>query len=144
MGFLTLSGLCSATAMIVTIHPQMLDVSSMSQFLLMTHDLLSVVEGAGGGLRYDFIRYLITRYEPQDGPQTKVVALLRNLFDDDVLTNAMVKSAAISDAGLTKQTLYEIGRENLTRATYDRAMESLDAVNGEVAALMAKAWGRVR
>jgi chromosome partitioning protein len=144
MGFLTLSGLCSATAMIVTIHPQMLDVSSMSQFLLMTHDLLSVVEGAGGGLRYDFIRYLVTRYEPQDGPQTKVVALLRNLFDDHVLTNAMVKSAAISDAGLTKQTLYEIGRENLTRATYDRAMESLDAVNGEVAALMAKAWGRVR
>jgi chromosome partitioning protein len=143
MGFLTLSGLCSATAMVITIHPQMLDVSSMSQFLLMTHDLLSVVQDAGGGLRYDFIRYLITRYEPQDGPQTKVVALLRNLFDDHVLTNPMVKSAAISDAGLTKQTLYEIGRENLTRSTYDRAMESLDAVNGEIAGLMTRAWGRV-
>ena len=32
------------------------------------------------------------------------------------MTNPMVKSAAVSDAGLTKQTLYEIGRENLTRA----------------------------
>jgi chromosome partitioning protein len=143
MGFLTLSGLCAATAMVVTVHPQMLDISSMSQFLLMTNDLLSVVGDAGGGLRYDFIRYLITRYEPQDGPQTKVVALLRNLFDDHVLTNPMVKSAAISDAGLTKQTLYEIGRENLTRSTYDRAMESLDAVNGEIAGLISKAWGRV-
>jgi chromosome partitioning protein len=142
MGFLTLSGLCAATAMIVTIHPQMLDVSSMSQFLLMTNDLLSVVDNAGGGLRYDFIRYLVTRYEPQDAPQTKVVALLRNLFDDHVMTNPMVKSAAISDAGLTKQTLYEIGRENLTRSTYDRALESLDAVNGEIATLIAKAWGR--
>ena len=142
MGFLTLSGLCAATAMVITIHPQMLDVSSMSQFLLMTNDLLSVVNDAGGGLRYDFIRYLVTRYEPQDGPQTKVVALLRNLFDDHVLTNPMVKSAAISDAGLTKQTLYEIGRENLTRSTYDRAMESLDAVNGEIAGLISKAWGR--
>jgi chromosome partitioning protein len=142
MGFLTLSGLCAATAMVVTIHPQMLDVSSMSQFLLMTNDLLSVVDDAGGGLRYDFIRYLVTRYEPQDAPQTKVVALLRNLFDDHVMTNPMVKSAAISDAGLTKQTLYEIGRENLTRSTYDRALESLDAVNGEIAGLIAKAWGR--
>ena len=142
MGFLTLSGLCAATSMVVTVHPQMLDISSMSQFLLMTNDLLSVVDDAGGGLRYDFIRYLVTRYEPQDGPQTKVVALLRNLFGDHVLTNPMVKSAAISDAGLTKQTLYEIGRENLTRSTYDRAMEALDAVNGEIAGLIGQAWGR--
>ncbi|ARD70056.1 Replication regulatory protein RepA (plasmid) [Aminobacter sp. MSH1] len=143
LGFLTLSGLCAATSMIVTVHPQMLDVSSMSQFLLMTRDLLAVVKEAGGNLKFDFLRYLLTRYEPQDAPQTKVVALLRNLFDDHVLTSPMVKSAAVSDAGLTKQTLYEIGRENLTRATYDRAMESLTAVNGEIEGLMKKAWGRV-
>lgn len=143
LGFLTLSGLCAATSMIVTVHPQMLDISSMSQFLLMTRDLLGVVRDAGGDLKYDFIRYLLTRYEPQDAPQTKVTALLRNLFDDHVLTNPMVKSAAVSDAGLTKQTLYEIGRENLTRSTYDRAMESLDAVNSEIEMLMKQAWGRV-
>ncbi|CAN7610551.1 plasmid partitioning protein RepA [Pararhizobium sp. LjRoot255] len=142
LGYLTLSGLCAATSMVVTVHPQMLDVASMSQFLLMTHDLLAVVREAGGELKYDFIRYLLTRYEPQDAPQTKVTALLRNLFDDHVMTNPMVKSAAVSDAGLTKQTLYEIGRENLTRSTYDRAMEALDAVNGEVESLIRLAWGR--
>jgi chromosome partitioning protein len=54
----------------------------------------------------------------------------------------MVKSAAISDAGLTKQTLYEIGRESLSRSTYDRALEALDAVNGEIEQLMRQAWGR--
>lgn len=98
-------------------------------------------ERGGGNLQYDFIRYLLTRYEPQDAPQTKVTALLRNMFEDHVLTNPMVKSAAVSDAGLTKQTLYEIGRENLTRSTYDRAMESLDAVNSEIEALIKMAWG---
>ncbi|ACM31040.1 replication protein A (plasmid) [Rhizobium rhizogenes K84] len=142
LGFLTLSGLCAATSMVITVHPQMLDIASMSQFLLMTRDLLGVVKEAGGNLQYDFIRYLLTRYEPQDAPQTKVAALLRNMFEDHVLTNPMVKSAAVSDAGLTKQTLYEIGRENLTRSTYDRAMESLDAVNSEIEALIKTAWGR--
>jgi chromosome partitioning protein len=142
LGYLTLSGLCAATSMVVTVHPQMLDVASMSQFLLMTHDLLAVVREAGGELKYDFIRYLLTRYEPQDAPQTKVAALLRNLFDDHVMTNPMVKSAAVSDAGLTKQTLYEIGRENLTRSTYDRAMEALDSVNNEIESLVRQAWGR--
>lgn len=142
LGFLTLSGLCAATAMVVTVHPQMLDVASMSQFLLMTRDLLGVVRSFGGELKYDFVRYLLTRFEPQDAPQTKVAALLRNMFDDFVLTNPMVKSAAVSDAGLTKQTLYEIGRENMTRSTYDRAMESLEAVNGEIEGLIKAAWGR--
>ncbi|MGL4636481.1 MAG: plasmid partitioning protein RepA [Beijerinckiaceae bacterium] len=142
LGFLTLAALCAATGVVVTVHPQMLDVASMSQFLLMTNDLLDVVRSAGGTLNFDFYRYLITRHEPQDGPQTKVVALLRNLFGDHVLTSPMLKSAAVADAGLTKQTLYEIGRENLTRQTYDRAAEALDLVNSEIERLILRVWGR--
>ena len=142
LGYLTLGALCAATSVIVTVHPQMLDVASMSQFLFMTSDLLSVVRDAGGRLDFDFMRYLITRYEPNDGPQTQIAGFLRTQFGDRVLTAPMVKSTAISDAGLTKQTLYEVGRESFTRTTYDRAYESLSAVNSEIEYLMLKAWGR--
>lgn len=142
LGFLTLSALCAARSVVVTIHPQMLDVASMSQFLHMTAGLFNVVENAGGNAEYDFFRYAVTRYEPSDGPQGQIVGLLKSLFGDRVLTNAMVKSAAISDAGITKQTLYEVGRENFTRATYDRAIESLDSMNGEIEMLVKQAWGR--
>ncbi len=142
LGFLTLSALCAATSVIVTVHPQMLDVASMSQFLFMTSDLLSVVREAGGTLNFDFLRYLITRYEPNDGPQAQIAGFLRAQFGDRVLTAPMVKSTAVSDAGLTKQTLYEVGRENFSRVTYDRAMESLTAVNGEIEALIHSAWNR--
>lgn len=142
LGYLTLSALCAATSVIVTVHPQMLDVASMSQFLFMTSDLLSVVREAGGALNFDFLRYLITRYEPNDGPQTQIAGFLRTQFGDRVLTAPMLKSTAISDAGVTKQTLYEVGRENFNRATYDRAHESLSAVNREIEALLAQSWGR--
>jgi chromosome partitioning protein len=142
LGYLTLSALCAATSVIVTVHPQMLDVASMSQFLFMTSDLLSVVREAGGTLDFDFLRYLITRYEPNDGPQTQIAGFLRTQFGERVLTAPMLKSTAISDAGLTKQTLYEVGRENFNRATYDRAFEALTAVNAEVEALMLQSWGR--
>jgi chromosome partitioning protein len=142
LGFLTLGALCAATGVLVTVHPQMLDVASMSQFLLMTGDLLAVVRNAGGRLNLDFLRYLITRHEPQDGPQTQVVGFLRSLFGDRVLTNTMLKSTAISDAGLTKQTLYELNRQGVSRSTYSRALEALDAVNGEIEHLIRQAWGR--
>jgi chromosome partitioning protein len=120
----------------------MLDVASMSQFLLMTSDLLSVVREAGGDLSFDFFRYVITRHETNDGPQAQIIGFLRSLFGDRVLTNVALKSTAISDAGLSKQTLYEVDREGFSRSTYQRAIESLDAVNGEIESLIRKAWSR--
>ncbi|MBA8904169.1 plasmid partitioning protein RepA [Phyllobacterium sp. P30BS-XVII] len=142
LGFLTLGALCASTGLLITVHPQMLDVMSMCQFLLMASDILGVVQESGGNLDYDFIRYVVTRYEPSDGPQTQMVGFMRSLFRERVLTNAMLKSTAISDAGLSKQTLYEVGRENFLKQTYDRAIESLDAVNGEIESLIKQAWGR--
>jgi chromosome partitioning protein len=127
---------------LVTVHPQMLDVMSMCQFLIMTSDLLRVVAGAGGNMSYDWMRYLITRYEPGDGPQNQMVSFMRSMFGEYVLNYPMLKSTAISDAGITKQTLYEVPREQFTRATYDRAIEALDNVNGEIEQLIRAAWGR--
>lgn len=142
LGFLTMSALSAATAVLVTVHPQMLDVMSMCQFLLMTSNLLGVVADAGGNMSYDWLRYLVTRYEPGDGPQNQMVSFMRSLFGEYVLNHTVLKSTAISDAGITKQTLYEVDRGQFVRATYERAMESLDAVNGEIEDLIQAAWGR--
>jgi chromosome partitioning protein len=54
----------------------------------------------------------------------------------------MLKSTAIADAGLTKQTLYEVERRQFTRGTYDRAIEAVDMVNSEIEELIRSAWGR--
>jgi chromosome partitioning protein len=142
LGFLTLSALCAATAVLITVHPEMLDVMSMSQFLNMTGSLLRVVVKAGGSARYDWMRYLITRFEPGDGPQAQMAGFMRSIFGERVLTNAMVKSTAISDAGLTNQTLYEVDRTLFSRGTYDRAIEALDLVNTEIEGLIRKCWSR--
>ncbi|PXW51635.1 chromosome partitioning protein [Chelatococcus asaccharovorans] len=142
LGFLSLSALCAATAVLITVHPQMLDVMSMSQFLTMTGDLLAVVENAGGSTEYDWLRYLVTRYEPNDGPQSQMAGFMRSIFGQRVLEHPMLKSTAVSDAGLTKQTLYEVEKSSFTRGTYERALESLTLVNGEIEGLVRATWGR--
>jgi chromosome partitioning protein len=142
LGYLTMGALNAATGMLVTIHPQMVDVASMSQFLLMTSDVMSVIEEAGGKLDYDFIRYVVTRHDPNDVPETQIVALLRNLFGDDVLGATVWKSTAIANAGLTKQSLYELEKGSVGRAAYDRALESVNSVNREILDIMKKVWGR--
>ena len=142
LGYLTMSALSAATAVLVTVHPQMLDVMSMCQFLLMVSNLLGVVADAGGDMSYDWLRFVVSRYEPGDGPLNQMVGFMRNMFGDNVLNHTVLKSTAISDAGITKQTLYEVEKGQFTRATYERAMESLNAVNGEIEGLVQAAWGR--
>lgn len=142
LGYLTLTALTASTSVLITVHPQMLDIMSMSQFLLMLGGILQSIKSAGARVRLKWFRYLVTRYEPVDGPQAQMVGFMQAMFSRRLLNNQMLKSTAISDAGITKQTLYEVERSQFTRSTYDRAIESLNAVNGEITALIHKAWGR--
>jgi chromosome partitioning protein len=142
LGYLTLGALCAATGLLITIHPAMIDVASMNQFLAMMSDLMHVIEERGGVLSHDFIRYVITRHNPNDGPQVNVVTLLRSLFKDDVLAPAVVDTTAIASAGLEKKSLYELNRGSVSRDTLNRALESVDAVNEEILQHIKHVWGR--
>ncbi len=142
LGYLTMSALCASTGVLITVVPNMLDIASMSQFLQMAAELLDVVSDAGAALEFDFLRFLINRYEPNDGPQQQVVAFMRQLFGEEVMVAPMLKSTAISDAGLTQQTVYEVERSQFHRSTYDRAVDSLNQVNDEIESLLQQAWRR--
>ena len=142
LGYLTLTALTASTSVLVTIHPQMLDVMSMSQFLLMLGGILQSISKVGAQVRLKWFRYLVTRYEPTDGPQTQMVGFMQALFPDEMLKHPMVKSTAVSDAGITNQTLYEVDRAQFVRATYDRALDALNSVNEEITSLIHGAWGR--
>ncbi|TGQ04873.1 MULTISPECIES: plasmid partitioning protein RepA [unclassified Mesorhizobium] len=143
LGFLTLTALTASTSVLVTVHPQMLDLMSMSQFLLMLGNFVASIREKGAPVKIDWLRYLITRFEPTDVPQTQMLGFMQSILAEEILKSPMVKSTAISDAGLTKQTLYEVERANFNRDTYDRAIEALDAVNFEIQGLVHKAWGRL-
>lgn len=142
LGYLTLTALTASTSVLITIHPQMLDVMSMSQFLLMLGGILQSIRKAGAKVRLKWFRYVVTRYEPTDGPQAQMVGFMQALFSAQMLKSPMVKSTAVSDAGITNQSLYEVDRTQFVRATYDRALEALSAVNEEITSLVHEAWRR--
>lgn len=143
LGYLTLTALSAATSVLITVHPQMLDLMSMSQFLLMLGNIAKTIKKAGANFKLDWLRYLITRFEPTDVPQAQMLGFMQSMLAEDILKTPMLKSTAISDAGLTKQSLYEVERANFNRDTYDRAIESLDGVNFEIQGLIHQAWGRL-
>ena len=142
LGYLTITALMASTGILITIHPQMLDIMSMSQFLTMLGGILTSIAEVGAEIRVKWFRYLITRFEPTDIPQAQMVGFMQSMFAQNMLNCHVLKSTAISDASIRKQTLYEVDRTDFVRATYDRAMESLNASNGEIADIIHSSWGR--
>ncbi len=143
LGFITMGGMAAATSVIVPLTPSMLDVASTAQFLKMTSSYMEVIERSGAKLVYDNYRLLVTRDEPVDTPSQTIVAFMRALFQERVMTATSLKSTAISDAAMLQQSIYELNRSDLTRATYDRAKASMDAVGKEVENMVLEAWGRI-
>lgn len=142
LGYLTITALMASTGILITIHPQMLDIMSMSQFLQMLGGIMTSVADAGAEIKVKWFRYLITRFEPTDIPQAQMVGFMQSMFTQNMLKNHVLKSTAISDASIKKQTLYEVEKGDFVRSTYERAMESLNASNSEVAELIHQTWGR--
>ncbi|MBV7395852.1 plasmid partitioning protein RepA [Mameliella sediminis] len=143
LGFLTLTALAASTGLLVTVVPGMLDIASMSQFLKLASETVQAVEEAiDRRVNWDFVKFLITRYEPSDGPQTQMAGFLRSILLDQVLTQPMLKSTAISDAGMTQQTVYEVDPGQFIRKTLDRALTSVNSVADELELTIQQAWGR--
>jgi chromosome partitioning protein len=143
LGFITLTALSASTGILVTVVPGMLDIASMSQFLKLASETLKAVgEALGRNVSWDFMKFLITRYEPSDGPQTQMAGYLRAILPNQVLTEPMLKSTAISDAGMTQQTIYEVDPSQFVRKTLERAVNSINAVADELEEVIQTAWGR--
>jgi len=143
LNFLTLSSLTAATGVLIPVPAQMLDVDSTGKFLELAASYLHVLNEHGAGADWDFAKFLITKFEANDHPQAHMQALMRQVFGEDLLLNAVAKSTAISDALTWKQSLYEVQRSRFSAPkTYDRAIESLNAVNAEIEGLITRVWGR--
>ncbi|MBL4766376.1 MAG: plasmid partitioning protein RepA [Rhodobacteraceae bacterium] len=142
LGFLTLTGLYAATSVIIPMTPSMLDLASTQQFIEMTSAYLEVIEDTGVHLEHDFFSFLITRDDPGDIPSQQIVTLMRALFQNRVIAATCLRSTAVADASMLKMSIYEVLRADMTRSTYDRARNSMDAVGSEVSGMIQKAWGR--
>ncbi|MEP9373508.1 plasmid partitioning protein RepA [Mesorhizobium sp. KR1-2] len=143
LNFLTLSSLTAATGVLIPVPAHMLDVDSTGKFLELAASYMQILDEAGAGAQWDFAKFLITKFEPNDHPQANMQALMRQVFGTDLLLNAVIKSTAVADALTWKQSLYEVQRARFSAPkTYDRAIESINAANAEIEALITAAWGR--
>ena len=142
MSFAVMSALFTCTSLLVTVTASFVDVMSLGTFLGMTGEMMSVIEQRQGERPYDWIKYLITRYNPTHQPSVQVAGYLRSILEDAVMTNEFYLSTAIADAATSSDFIVEVDPASFHRQTYQRAWESVSRVTTEIEELIHDAWGR--
>ena len=143
LGYLTMSAICASTSLLMTVIPERVDIASASQFLTMASGVLEVLHANGGIGAYDNFAYLLTRFDTAISTQQDLAEWLRQLLGDSVLKTPFVKSSAVSEAGLSQKTIWEVDLASTkNRKTYDRAIESAIGFCNDIEKLIQAAWGR--
>ncbi len=144
LGYVTMSAICAARNIVMTIIPERVDLASAAQFLNMASSLTEVLhENAGVGL-FDNFRFLLSRFDTNVATQVDFASFIRDLFGDAVMTAAFLKSSAISEAGVSQQTVLEVDLSEMrNRKTYERAIQSVHEVAEELHLMLQANWGRI-
>ncbi|MBT9385099.1 AAA family ATPase [Pseudooceanicola sp. CBS1P-1] len=142
MSFAVIAAVYAARGMLIPLSAGMLDVVSLAKFLELAAGTMEVVE-QHQDKRYDFIRFVLTRYSASDPAQLQLSSFLRTHLRDAMLKHDFVSSTAIADAGNTMNPLLEIDPSGFNRKTYDRIFESLSGIADEVDAEIMRSWGRI-
>ncbi len=143
LGYLTMAAVCASTSLLMTIIPERVDLASASQFLTMASGVLEVLYSNGGIGSYDNFAYLLTRFDTAISTQQDLAEWLRQLLGDSVIKTPFVKSSAVSEAGLSQKTIFEVDLATTkNRKTYERALESVTSFANDIEKMIQSAWGR--
>lgn len=142
LSFSVLAMMHASNGLIIPLSASMLDAVSLMKFIHLASDTLEVMDRHSKGHRFEFIRYLITRHSPQDGPQIQLAAFLRTHLGNRMMKTALLHSTAMLDVTNTMDLMIEVPPGEINRKTYERIMESVDGIADEVEADIMRFWNR--
>ena len=148
LSFVNSNALFAADALLITLPPAPLDTQSAALFYELIESVLQTVyEIQGVEKSYEFGAVLLTKMRPSDSNHQTIASWIRTYLSD-TFTNPMVQTVVLEKLGTKMLTLYETDpvddatKYEGDRRAFDRALESMNAVNGEIDRMIQAVWAR--
>ena len=110
---------------------------------MMASGVMEVLHINGAAGAFDNFAYLLTRFDTSISTQQDLAEWIRELLGNSVIPTPFVKSSAVSEAGLSQRTIFEVDLTMIkNRKTFERALESAIGFSNDVEKLIQAAWGR--
>ncbi len=126
MGPLTTNAIIAATGLLIPLPPQQFDRAS---FVMFCHSLEALFGALQKPLAY--LRVLISKH-PNSKAARLQEQLIREMYGDYVLKNAMYMTTEVEKATALLSSIYDQERAMDRRETYERAISLTNAVNQEI------------
>lgn len=126
LGMLTSNALSAADCLINPLKPSGMDRASYSMF---NASLSSYYDAMPKSLRY--FRLVLSQYR-QSNATVREELILRNIYEDYVLTNVIMDNTEIKSAPSEMATVYELEKPQSNKETYNRALKTLNSVFDEM------------
>ena len=141
LGFLSLSVLNAANALVIPMRPTLVDFASTKIFLTMLRSNVSAMITHDFPIYYHFEALLINHMDEAKSAHVDITAHMRTLFGaEDFLSSTMKDSAEIDNAGKDMMTVYDLTEPKTSHKTYQRCVSYLNSVNREIETRIRRTW----
>jgi len=141
LGFLSLSVLTAANAIVIPMRPALYDFASTKTFLSMLRTQLNNLIKLGFPIQYYFEKIAINHMDENISGHNDIAGSMRAVFSvDDFFSSTMLDSAEIDNAAKELKTVYDLEKPMAGHRTHQRCKTSLDNLFTSVEESINRIW----
>jgi chromosome partitioning protein len=141
LSFVNSNALFAADGLVLALPPAMIDLGSAAQFFELMAQLIEQTNSYESIPKiYDPFSILISKFKPADEVHQTLAGWIRTRFEDHTILSPMLESTVLQKVGPEILTAYEVSNYEGDRRTFQRALQSLNDVNGEIEAAIRRLW----
>jgi chromosome partitioning protein len=141
LSFVNSNALFAADGLVLALPPAMIDLGSAAQFFELMAQLIEQTNSYESTPKiYDPFAILISKFKPADEVHQTLAGWIRTRFEDQTVLAPMLESTVLQKVGPEILTAYEVASYEGDRRTFQRALQSLNDVNGELEAAIRRRW----
>jgi chromosome partitioning protein len=133
----------AADGLVVPVRPMMGDLQSTMSFFRYLAAHYQREEGEGARIGRQFVKVLVTQFDPNDGSEVALVTALRKHHPELMLEGEFLDSRVMGSSHYAKETLFEYEPQG-DRAAHSRVLASVNTVCRSIERELVAKWKRPR
>jgi chromosome partitioning protein len=133
----------AADGLVVPVRPMMGDLQSTMSFFRYLAAHYQREEGEGARIGTQFVKVLVTQFDPNDGSEVALVTALRKHHPELMLEGEFLDSRVMGSSHYAKETLFEYEPRG-DRAAHSRVLASVNTVCRSIERELVAKWKRPR
>lgn len=143
LSYLAIGAFMATDGLIVPLPPETLDYASSTQFFKQFADLFqSLHQSKSITKEFEFIKIVLSKVKPSAATTPIVKAWIRQTYHELLATAEVIDTDIVMNAAAEFKTVYDLSSYDGSVKTYNRALDSFDALVDEVEADIQNAWHR--